>query len=280
MSITNLPSAPKSGTHFTPTYTTNGDGTAFSTVSTNQAVCTVTGTGASTVISFVATGSCSLTSTVQATATYALGTGTQTTQVTLAVVAGPRTDPLRVTEVGVGAVRSNVRTFDLSKPGSVDRRVKYGTMVNLTAKPRPGFVTTWSGACKGHTLTCAVSMKKANAVTVTFRPAVVLPVFYFATNMSNITMSAANVATFKKDLIILDHLNVRVLTIRAYADYRNGPSYNLALSQRRANSVTEFVSGLLRSVGITNMRFVNLGLGILRASSNLQLDRKAVLTYI
>ncbi len=280
VSITNLPSAPKTGTHFTPTYTTNGDGTVFSTVSTNPAVCTVTGTGASTVISFIATGSCSLTSTVQATLTYALGTGTQTTQVTLAVVAGPRTDPLKVTVVGVGAVRSNVRVFNLSKPGSVDRRVKYGTMVDLIAKPRPGFVTTWSGACKGHTLTCAVSMKKANAVTVTFRPAVVLPVFYFATNMSNITMSAADVATFKKDLIILDHLNVRVLTIRAYADYRNGPSYNLALSQRRANSVTEFVSGLLRSVGITNMRFVNLGLGILRASSNLQLDRKAVLTYI
>ncbi len=274
--ITNLPSAPREGTSFHPTYATDGNGTVFSSVSLTPEVCAVSGD----TVTFVGVGSCELQSTVAATTTYTTATGTQATQATRAVAAGVRTFPLTLVQVGVGGVHSSVASLHLAGPGSIAHRLKTQTHVRFLATPRPGFITTWSGACGGHALTCAVTVRNAEQVRVAFRPAVTLPVFYFATNMSNITMSASNVAQLKKDLVTLYGLKVRVLTIRAYADYRNGPSYNLALSQRRANSVTAFIRSLFPQVGLPAMRFVNLGLGILRASSNLQLDRKAVVTYI
>ena len=152
--------------------------------------------------------------------------------------------------------------------------------VTFEAVPLPGFIVQWTGACRGKGLSCKVTVHNATHVRAAFRPALSLPVFYFGTNLSNVTMASSQVPVLKRDLITLSHLRVKVLTIRAYADYRNGPSYNYALSQRRADSVTKFIRGLLPQIGITQMQFRNLGFGILRASTVLQLNRKAVATFI
>ena len=280
ISITNMPGAPKKGTHFTPEYATNSDGHVITWGTSTPSTCTLSTTSQPTVVTFIGVGTCSLTVTVAATADYTSATGTATTQASSAVANKPLTYPLFLTVVGTGAVRSSAGSMNLRRAGSVSGRFKAHALVSFVAKPLPGFVQRWSGACSGTGLTCRVTMSNARHVRVAFRPAVTLPIFYFRTNMSNITMPPAQVAQLRADLVTLVKLHVKTLTIRAYADYRNGPVYNLALSQRRANSVTAFVENLLVRSGLARMPIKNLGMGILRASANLQLDRKAVVLYI
>ena len=280
ISITNMPASAKKGTHFTPTYKTNSDGHVITWGTSTPSTCSLSTTGQPTVVSFVGLGTCALTVNVAATSDYSSATGTATTLATSAVANKPLTYPLFLTVVGTGAVRSSAGSMSLRRAGSIARRFKAHALVSFVAKPLPGFVQRWSGACSGTGLTCRVTMTNARHVRVAFRPAVTLPIFYFRTNMSNITMPPAQVARLRADLLTLVKLHVKTLTIRAYADYRNGPTYNLALSQRRANSVTAFVENLLVQSGLQRMPIKNLGMGILRASANLQLDRKAIILYI
>ncbi len=63
VTITNMPVAPTVGSSFTPTYSTSGNGTVFSSVSSTPGTCTETGN----VVTFVGVGSCSLIATVAAT---------------------------------------------------------------------------------------------------------------------------------------------------------------------------------------------------------------------
>ncbi len=280
ISITNMPAAPEKGSSFTPTYATNSDGTVITWRTSTPSTCSLSTSSQPTRVTFVGTGTCSLSVTVAATADYTSATGTATTQASSAVANKPLKYPLTLTVVGTGAVRSSAGSMNLRHAGSVARTFNAKALVSFTAKPLPGFVQRWSGACSGTALTCRVTMTNAKHVRVAFRAAVTMPVFYFATNMSNITMPAAQVAKFRADLVTLVKLHVKTLTIRAYADYRNGAAYNLALSQRRANSVTAFVENLLVQSGLPRMPIRNLGMGILRASANLQLDRKAIIQYI
>ena len=280
ISITNMPASAKKGTHFTPTYKTNSDGHVITWGTSTPSTCTLSTTGQPTVVSFVGLGTCALTVNVAATSDYSSATGTATTLATSAVANKPLTYPLFLTVVGTGAVRSSAGSMSLRRAGSIARRFKAHALVSFVAKPLPGFVQRWSGACSGTGLTCRVTMTNARHVRVAFRPAVTLPIFYFRTNMSNITMPPAQVARLRADLLTLVKLHVKTLTIRAYADYRNGPTYNLALSQRRANSVTAFVENLLVQSGLQRMPIKNLGMGILRESAILQLDRKAIILYI
>ena len=280
ISITNMPAAPRVESSFTPTYTTNSDGTNFTWQTSTPNTCSLSTPNQPTVVTFVGVGPCSLSVTVAATSDYSAATGVATSLATSAVANKPITYPLFLTVVGTGAVRSSAGSMNLHRAGSIARRFKAHALVSFVAKPLPGFVQRWSGACSGAGLTCRVTMTNAKHVRVAFRPAVTLPIFYFHTNMSNITMPPAQVARLHADLLTLVRLHVKTLTIRAYADYRNGPVYNLALSQRRANSVTAFVENLLVKSGLPRMPIKNLGMGILRASANLQLDRKAIILYI
>ena len=280
VSITNMPTNPKTGSGFDPTYATSGDGTIFTLQTATSGYCSISTVNGKTHVTFDKSGTCSLIVTVAATTDYNSATGTATTQAASAVSNKPPTYPLTLIVVGTGGVRSNASTMNLRHAGSVARRFAAKALVTFVATPLPGFVQRWTGACTGTSLQCRVTMTNAKRVRVAFRPAVIMPTFYFATNMSNITMPAAQVAKFRADLVTLVKLHVKTLTIRAYADYRNGPVYNLALSQRRANSVTAFVENLLVQSGLQRMPIKNLGLGILRTYANLQLDRKAVISYI
>ena len=275
VSITNMPSSPKKGSSFVPTFITSGNGTVFS-VTSNSAGCSVSGS----TVSFVEDGPCSLVATVAATTDYTQATSVQTTQTTNAVAAGTPHFPMIVSQSGIGGVRSNVASLNLTRPGTTRGRFAAGKVVDLIATPKPGFLVNWSGACSGATTHCVVTVRNAEHVHVAFRAAVTLPVFYFATNMTNITLSPAQVTQLKHDLVTLARLRVTYLTIKAFADYRNGTVYNQALSQRRANSVTAFIDSLFPQLGLTPMRMINLGEGILRASNVLQFDRKAIVLYI
>jgi outer membrane protein OmpA-like peptidoglycan-associated protein len=277
--ITNLPIAPEKGSSFIPAYQTNSDGTNI-TWQTTTANCSISTVNGKTVVIFTQIGSCGLAVTVAATTDYTSATSTATTLATSAATTKSLSYALTLTQVGSGAVRSNVAAMGLKRAGAVARKFNAKAVVTFKAVPLPGFVQRWSGACSGTALTCRVTMTNAKHVRVAFRAAVTLPIFYFATNMSNITMSAAQVAKFRADLVTLVKLHVKTLTIRAYADYRNGPSYNRALSQRRANSVTAFVENLLVRSALPRMPIKNFGMGILRTSQNLQLDRKAIILYI
>ncbi len=275
VSITNMPSSPKKGSSFVPAFITSGNGTVFS-VTSNSAGCSVSGS----TVSFVEDGPCSLVATVAATTDYTQATSVQTTQTTNAVAAGTPHFPMIVSQSGIGGVRSNVASLNLTRPGTTRGRFAAGKVVDLIATPKPGFLVNWSGACSGATTHCVVTVRNAEHVHVAFRAAVTLPVFYFATNMTNITLSPAQVTQLKHDLVTLARLRVTYLTIKAFADYRNGTVYNQALSQRRANSVTAFIDSLFPQLGLTPMRMINLGEGILRASNVLQFDRKAIVLYI
>jgi outer membrane protein OmpA-like peptidoglycan-associated protein len=275
--ISNLPSNPEQGSHFTPHYVTDGNGTVFTATSTTPSVCIVN--SSSTLITFVAAGTCSLIVNVAATSTWNAGTGTVTTQSTNATPSNPHQSKLTVRQSGSGSVHSNVGSIVLHAPGTRSKNFNNGTKVILVATPKAGYVTHWSQACHGGTKTCSVTVSRATHVSVAFVPELILPAFYFPTNMSNITTSPTTVAAFKKDLVRLSNSHVKVLSVRGYADYRNGPAYNLALSQRRASSVAAFIDSLFTQLGIAPMRIMDLGLGILQISQNLQLDRKATVTF-
>jgi hypothetical protein len=216
---------------------------------------------------------------VAATSEWNAGTGTVTNQSTSAVAAGTVHFNLTLSQVGSGSVRSNVSSFGLSAPGSRTVRLGAGRVVTLVATTKPGYVTIWSQACHGGAATCRVTVRRSTSVRVTFKPELTLPTFYFATNMSNITMPTATIAQLMSDLVRLSKSHVTTLNVYAYADYRNGTSYNLVLSQNRANSVRAFLDTLFAQLGIPAMSVHQVGLGILRASQVLQLDRKAVLTF-
>ena len=275
--ISNLPSNPEKGSNFTPIYVTDGNGTVFTASSNTPSVCTVN--SASTLITFVTAGTCSLVVHVAATSTWNAGTGTVTTQATNASPGNPHQRKLTVRQLGSGSVNSNIGSIVLHAPGTRSRNFNNGTKVILRATPKAGYVTHWSQACHGSAKTCSVTVNRAMNVTVSFVPELNLPAFYFGTNLSNVTASPATVAAFKKDLVRLSKSHVKVLNVRGFADYRNGPAYNLALSQRRASSVAAFIDSLFTQLGIAPMPIKDLGLGILRASQNLQLDRKAIVTF-
>ena len=76
VSIQNMPISSKDGSHFTATFASSGDGTVFSLSSTSPSVCTVSGS----TVDFVGVGTCSLTSSVAATANYTGASSTATTQ--------------------------------------------------------------------------------------------------------------------------------------------------------------------------------------------------------
>jgi hypothetical protein len=69
VSITNLPTSGSYGGSFQPTFTTNGDGTAFSVTSTSPTVCSVDNTAPITV-NYIGLGSCDLTANVAAGTNY------------------------------------------------------------------------------------------------------------------------------------------------------------------------------------------------------------------
>ena len=104
VSITNLPTSAQKGGQFTPSYTTSGDGTAFSVTSTSPSVCTVSGSS----VSFVGAGACDLTAAVAATTDFLAATSAESFTVkALPKKAETRTSiTLSRTIVAYGAERS------------------------------------------------------------------------------------------------------------------------------------------------------------------------------
>jgi hypothetical protein len=280
VSITIMPSSAVYGGTFTPTYTTSGDGKAFTVTSSTTSVCTVSSDG--TTLNYVGVGTCTLTSAVASTADYAAATGlpqsftigqaTPTVSISNMPVS-PQTGgsfPLTFTTSGDGTAFSVISsTLTVCTVSGVNVNfVGAGTCsLIVTVAPTADYL-----AASSTVTTLSTSPAKASSTHNLGR-------VYFAFNKSGVDSVKSRNTIESAARAIKAHKYV-LITVTAYTDKVGTHSYNLALSARRAANVVALLKKDLAALHYTKAVVRGTGKGATTASSVVALERVAIMVVV
>jgi outer membrane protein OmpA-like peptidoglycan-associated protein len=123
-------------------------------------------------------------------------------------------------------------------------------------------------------------MSESQGVRAYFVPRLALPIFHFATNKWNVTLSPADAKRLNNDLRELSRFPQIELHLTGYADIRSTPAHNEFLARNRAASVKTYLVSLMRRLGLAPLRMVALGVGQTQKFGSKYLnDRVTTVTY-